>query len=141
MNFILFIHEESSRQGEDFRALMEERFQGVEKRVVQTMDGLREVLKKPFDYETDIFILFLDTAERLGRLERLLDLLMGKRLILILPNDRSPTLARAHRLCPRFITYMDDACQDLCEVLNNIVTKTEVHIPVEEANLCSRTWG
>lgn len=68
-----------------------------------------------------IAILMINNNQTLVKLTALSELLNDVKIILVLP-DRSPdTIAAAHRLYPRFISYMDGDLNDVFAVLGKMI--------------------
>ncbi len=126
MNLILFIHEESLKKGSALKKIIDQNFYGTELTTVHTFISLKTKLKKSFSpSENEILILFAESRNRLDELTDLIDLMEGKRIILILPDESRATLSIASRFSPRFLTYRNDTYDDLCDVLNNMINKNK----------------
>ncbi|WP_148214657.1 hypothetical protein [Desulforapulum autotrophicum] len=117
MNLILFVHQESSPIGANFKKRMEQNFKGLRIEILQTINTFKTRLKQISIYDKEIFILLADSQNRLKELSSLIDLLDGKRIILILPDDSDATTSAAHHFYPRYFTYVNDTYNDLCAVL------------------------
>jgi hypothetical protein len=83
-------------------------FNSLSYRLQQPMNGLK------------IAILLAGSGQDLTDFLSLQDLLSEVRIILILPDLQSATLAKAHNLCPRFLTYLDSSFEDLRAVLEKM---------------------
>jgi hypothetical protein len=88
------------------------------------------------------------TQHDLNRILQLQDLLDGLHLLLVLPDQETDTISRAHRLRPRFLTYADSDLAEITAVLlkiannkNRVQTgdvdagQTELN-PVSGGNVC-----
>ncbi len=117
MNLILFIHHDSKKKGETFKKVIEQRFSKMDIQIIQTFNAFKERLIQPSNYNTDIFVLFVESKMRLLKLTSLIDLMEDKRLILVLPDDSKSTVSIAHQFFPRYFTFANDIYVDLCEVL------------------------
>jgi hypothetical protein len=86
----------------------------------QHMDLLIERLRKP---RGDMSIAVLLSANRSDLLEILTikDLFDDIRTILILPDRDDETIARGHRLHPRFMTFVDSDFDDVAAVLRKML--------------------
>jgi hypothetical protein len=73
------------------------------------------------------FIIILLIADREDFLEiySIEPLLHGTRLILIVPDQEEETLKTAHRLRPRFLTYLENDFSELLRVLNKMAANFE----------------
>jgi len=123
MHFILFIHQDSSVKGEVFKNIMEQNFMETRIQTLKTFNMLKSELKQVSNDDKYIFILFTDSIKRLIKLTSLIDLMEGKRIILILPDDTKSAISSAHKFFPRYFTYINDTYDDLCDVLNKITHK------------------
>ena len=122
MNLILFIHEDSLEKGWALKHIIDQNFYGTELTVIHTFGSFKTRLKKSANpAEKEIIILFAESQSRLNKLTALIDLLEGKRIILILPDESKATLSIAVRFFPRFVTRMNDTYDDLCDVLNKMI--------------------
>lgn len=68
-----------------------------------------------------LIILRAEKKQHLRQFVALEELLIGHRIILILPDNDQETLARGHSLRPRFITYRDADFREIAFVLSNIL--------------------
>jgi len=68
-----------------------------------------------------LIILHAESKEHLQQFMAMRDLLIGYRIILILPDRDPSTLAQGHSLRPRFITYLDADFREMAAVLHNIL--------------------
>ncbi len=127
MNFVLFVHENSSEKGIDLKNSITQKIKVTDLQIFQTFNALKARLKVfPTYNKEEIFILLADSKHRLNELITLIDLLETKRLILILPDDSKATLSIAHKFFPRYFTFMDDAYDDLGEVLIQMIKKEKI---------------
>jgi hypothetical protein len=67
----------------------------------------------------------LETQRHLDRLLEVESLLKSIPLILILPNQKKNTIALAHRLLPRFLTFSDDDPGRVAAVLKKMIEKND----------------
>ncbi|NOX33455.1 MAG: hypothetical protein GXP56_06920 [Deltaproteobacteria bacterium] len=124
MKLILFIHQDSSKNGANLENIMDQNFNGIEFSVFNTFNAFKFRLKQAPDYyENEIFILLADSKKRLDDLISLIDLLNDKRLILILPDESKATISKVHQFFPRFFTRITDTYDDLCSVLNKMINQ------------------
>lgn len=117
MNLILFVHQDASHKGTIFKQRMEQNLKGLGIETFQTFNGFNARLKQVYNYDKEIYVLLADSKDRLKQLTSLLDLLEGKRILLILPDDSDLTTAAAHHFFPRYFTYVNDTYDDLCAVI------------------------
>ena len=98
--------------------------------VFQTIDLLIERLRKPRG-DMNIAVLLASNRADLLEILSIKDLFEDIRTILILPDRDDETIARAHKLRARFITFVDGDFKDvaavLCKMLGN-------HYPTDVAH-------
>ncbi len=71
--------------------------------------------------DTRITVLLAATVKHLQDIIRLRDYLLEMRLILVLPDGDHETIAQAHSLRPRFLTWMTNDFADVGVVLKRMV--------------------
>lgn len=109
--------------GKDLRKVMEERGFG-EAETHDTMEGLCVSLRQPRG-DMVFAVLLAESREELDKLLSIRHLLSDIRMILILPDRESDTIAKGHSLRPRFLTYSDANFTDIAVVLNRMSGKDE----------------
>ncbi|MCD4674788.1 MAG: hypothetical protein K8S18_02180 [Desulfobacula sp.] len=129
MNLVLFIHQDASKKGETLKNVIGEKFYGTKLTILHTFNAFKARLKLFSNYsDKEIFILFADSKNRLNELTSLIDLLEGKRLIIILPDESKATLSRASQFFPRFFTPVSETYNDLCDVLNKMMNQDKIKL-------------
>ena len=123
MNLILFVHQDAFQQGEALQKQIAEYFGENTILMVHTFNALKHILKQQEDCAQEVYALLADSPDRLQQLFRLIDLLAGRRIVLVLPDDAQSTISMAHRFYPRFFTYITTAYDDLCSVLYQMINK------------------
>ncbi len=123
MSLVLFVHEDASRQREALQKKMAEYFGEHIMQMVHTFNALKYILKQPGGCDQEVYVLLAESPRRLKELFRLIDLLDGRRIVLILPDDAKTTVSMAHRFYPRFFTYINNNYDDLCAVLYKMINK------------------
>jgi len=88
---------------------------------VHTFNALKHLLKQPGGSDQEIYVLLAESPGRLKELFCLFDLLDGRRIVLVLPDDAQTTINIAHRFYPRFFTYISTTYDDLCAVLYKMI--------------------
>ena len=88
--------------------------------VYRTFDLFAERLRHPVD-ERNIVLLLVPDRHELERIATLQLLLSNVRVILIAPSQDPETVATAHRLRPRFLTYVDSDYSDISAVLKRML--------------------
>lgn len=121
MNLILFVHQDASQRGEALQKQMTAYFGENTILMVHTFNALKHILKQPGGRAQEIYVLLAESPGRLQELFRLMDLLDGRRIVLVLPDDAETTVGMAHRFYPRFFTYITTVYDDLCAVLYKMI--------------------
>lgn len=91
--------------------------------LVHTFNALTYTLKQPGGFDQKVYVLLAESLRRLQELFCLIDLLDGRRIVLVLPDDAKTTVSIAHRFYPRFFTYINNNYDDLCAVLYKMTNK------------------
>ena len=91
--------------------------------VFRTIDSLAHKLREPRN-DHDIAILVPKSKQELQELIGMNDFLGELRIILVLPNKGEDTVAKAHSLRPRFLTYKDSDFLDVAAVLTKMLSHT-----------------
>jgi hypothetical protein len=129
MNIILFIHKDSLKKGDILKNIIDHKFHGTNLTTLQTFNEFKAKLKEGSGFiEKEIFILLADSKSRLTELTSLIDLLEGKRIILILPDEAKATLSCASQFFPRFFIPLSKTYDDLCSVLNKMINQEKINV-------------
>ncbi len=124
MKLILFIHKEASDKGADLEKTIYDSFDTIEIESYTSFAALEAGVKKAArSTEEEIFILLAESVSRLNELTRLIDLLEGKRVVLILPDESKATLTKAFGFFPRFFTTVNDDFHNLSRVLHKMISR------------------
>lgn len=123
MTLILFVHQDATQNGAKFKKHMEQNFKSFEIEIFQTFNTFKARLKLVSLYDKEIFVLLAESKDRLKELTLLIDLMEGKRIVLILPDDSDHTTSCAHHFYPRYFTYVNDTYDDLDAVLIKMTTQ------------------
>lgn len=84
------------------------------------LDDLFDRLRKP-RLNLKIGILSIGSETELDRLIIIRELLSDMRLVMVLPDKDPQTVAKAHALAPRFITFADAGFQPLVSVVSKMM--------------------
>jgi purine-binding chemotaxis protein CheW len=84
--------------------------------IYKTIPSLADRLRRTRQ-DVDLAVLSAASQEELQDIVSLEDLLRGIRLILVLPDGQPETIAKAHTLYPRFLSYVDGDFRDVAAVL------------------------
>lgn len=88
--------------------------------VYRTMPDFEKCLRRDLT-SGDLVVLHASLQEHLERFTSLRELLIGNRVILILPDRQRETVIMGHTLRPRFLTYNDSDYLDMASVLCHII--------------------
>jgi hypothetical protein len=80
-------------------------------------------LQDPKD-KPDVVVLHASSREELSELVCLSELLQDIRIVLILPDHDSSTVARGHKLRPRFISDRENDCAEITTILKRLLLQT-----------------
>ncbi len=126
MNIVLFAHKE---KGELLRNTIEKNGYGAKFHVFHNFNAFKSKLKKKFrNNNNEVLILFAESLNRLKQLISLVDLMEGKRIVLILPDESELTLAVAAQFFPRFFMSISDDYDNLCQVIGRMTDKNETSV-------------
>ena len=129
MNIILFIHKDSFQKGMLLKDAIENNYRDGNLQIYETFNSLKSRLKKSCgDSNNEILILFAESTQRLNHLISLVDLMEGRRIVLILPDESKQTLSMASRFFPKFFTTPGDNYDDLCDVIGKMTNKNKSRI-------------
>jgi hypothetical protein len=87
--------------------------------ILRTFRQLASRLRQPPD-DPEVMVLYLPTRRHLDEIMEIAPLLERLRLIAILPDPAPETIARGHRLRPRFLTTVDRRFEDVAAVLKKM---------------------
>jgi len=124
MNVILYI---PSSDGDDIRQRIEGLIPEKGLKIYRTLEGLSERLHRPIDPET-ILIIVACSQEKLSEIFPLRRVLEDVRTVVVAPDQDPKTVALAHQLRPRFLTYANSNLEDLSSVLQRMI-KSEASRP------------
>ena len=89
-------------------------------RVYRTLEGLSERLHRPVNPET-VLIIVTYSREKLSEISPLRHVLGDVRTVVVVPDQEPTTVALAHQLRPRFLTYANNGFDDLAAVLQKMI--------------------
>ncbi|RKX60288.1 MAG: hypothetical protein DRP28_01560 [Thermodesulfobacteriota bacterium] len=92
--------------------------------ICMTIESLSQRLRQP-TYDLSIAVLLAADSQDLTELLSIRDLIWDLRLILILPDRETGTIAKGHTLRPRFLTYLDSDFADVTAVLKKMLSNTD----------------
>ncbi len=112
MKVLLFQPEKANCAGDHLERIIGEIVPRGDFQVYHSTEDLFQRLRRPWE-QLEIAVLLAANKRELDEFISLRDLLEHLRLILVLYDDEKGTVAKGHRLRPRFLTYAD---KDLTEV-------------------------
>ena len=116
MNVILYVPNSDQN---DIRQRIEGLIPEKTLKVYRTLEGLLERLHRPIDPET-IMIIVASSREKLSEVSPLRRILGDVRSVVVVPDQEPATVALAHQLRPRFLTYASSDFDDLFAVLRKM---------------------
>jgi len=118
--------------GERIRFLVRNRFPQLDIVVLDSMQQISSLLCRPL-HRISVIILPIAAIQELDTFQKLHPMLDQIRVILILPDRDTKTLARAVQVKSSFITYIDSDINDIAAVLEKLAQKSHTII--------SDKWG
>jgi hypothetical protein len=116
---IIYYSAEDEPSGEQLQRVIEMNFPKRNVEVCRSLTMLSQQLEQPSP-ELLIVVLLAADREELSGLMRLQELLLDRRVILVLPDNEPDTASWGHRLRPRFITYRSSDYNDVSVVLGRM---------------------
>lgn len=124
MALILYSSQEDER-GEHLRKVIEEAFPPRELEICRTVDELSSRVHQSI-FDIKAMVLLTATKDELHGFLRLRDFLCDLRIIVILSDDEAETIAMAHALRPRFITWLDNDLYSIGLVLRTMTKDNNI---------------
>ena len=109
---------------------------GVNVKVCRDADGLRRRLL-PGRHSPLVVVILAVTKQDLLNVMPFRDLLLGFRVVVILPDSDDVTVAMGWGLWPRFVSYADGDFRDVTGVLEKIVGTAPLHIKGDKGRWAS----
>lgn len=120
MNLILF-----SPKNDEVGKRLQEVLSGsglkIQTIVCPTFTSLVQELGRPTTYDQRAAVLLAPTHRNFADILSIPDLLNDIHIILIIPDRGKQTIAAAHGLRPRFLSYTDSDFQDVAAVLEKMI--------------------
>ena len=121
MKTILFINNNANGVGERLLGAIDSQVSEVALDIYCRMGCLSDRLKQ-LGHGVTTAVLLATSKEELMRIYALKDLFDGIRKIIILPDGEQVTISLAHKLYPRFLSYIDSDFSDVAAVLKKMAT-------------------
>jgi hypothetical protein len=91
----------------------------------RTLSGLTRRLRRPGGLRTDLVVLCPASVDELEALKQIRPLLISThRIVLILPDHASETVAAGHAFYPRYIGFADGDLKDVVAVLERLLARS-----------------
>ena len=121
---IIYYSAVSEPSCERLRRVIEMNFPRNHVEACRTIEALSQRLGQPIP-ELLIVVLLTASREELSGIIMLRELLLDRRVILVLPDDEPETASQGHMLRPRFITYRSSDYSDVSVVLGRMIKSYE----------------
>lgn len=122
---VLFYSPGNGKRCEKLQREIEAVVAADELEIYRTKSALSKRLRKP-KYNLVAGVLHTPTKKAFSDICSLHDLLDGLRMILILPDRKRDTIAKAHQLRPRFVSYVDENPTFVISVLNKMLSNSHL---------------
>jgi len=128
---IIFIHQDSGDSGKLFKKAVDQVDKDVSFELYQDFTSFEAHLLRTgkFSKQT-LYILFVDSKARLNKLMTFINLLDGRRLLIVGPDKKPETTSKMLKLFPRFLTYLQSDYDDFCAVIKKMISREE-EVPSE----------
>ncbi len=90
------------------------------KKIFHSFKQFKEKIRRQ-RFDATIIILNITSNDEMSSAFSIKDYLMGRQLILILPDSNYETVSKGHQLCPRYVTYVNSDFSDVCAVVDKMV--------------------
>lgn len=117
---LLFYSVPGDEFGEKIREKFETELPSEKLEIFRSIEGLSVRLQNPTG-KPDVAILHASSREELLELVCLSELLRDIRIVLILPDRDPMTVARGHKLRPRFISDRENDCGEIMTILKRLL--------------------
>jgi len=121
MNLLIYVAP-SNGVWERLRSVIPTTASSMKLDICHSLDALSHRLRSP-SADFTAAILVASSYQELLDLVTFSDLLTDLRIIMILPDRNKNTIAKAHTLRPRFLTYLENGLNDVTAVLNKMLEK------------------
>jgi hypothetical protein len=117
---MIFYSSTGGKTEEKLQRVVESLLPGWQGTVSRTMNDLSERLLKPKN-ALAIALLVITNKEDLMELLSMSHLFRNTRIIIVAPDRNKDTIALAHQMRPRLLTYTDSDFAEVFGVLNNLI--------------------
>lgn len=105
--------------------IIQEVLPGEDTKICRDIDVLSNALRQPRNSEA-IAILHASSNTELPEILSLRELLWDTKIILVLPDSSTDTVAKGHSLGPRFLSYHDGNFHDIAAVLKRMIRNLDI---------------
>jgi hypothetical protein len=121
---VLFYAQSGDQAGDRLKQTLDET---LPPDIVETQRSLTGMVQRLRNNRADLEVVIMMPANRLelSGIFKILDELGDVRLVLVLPDEEDETIAMAHRLRPRFVTYTNGDYSELRQVLQKMLKKDQ----------------
>ncbi len=117
---LLFFATKANRAAKQLRMMLEELVPEDRLVTYNTVSSLSHRLRQPRN-NLNIAVFAATSGDELMDILSLGDLLSDIRIILVLPDNKSDTITKAHTIGPRFLTYLDSNFEEIKSVLSKML--------------------
>ncbi|MBM4348459.1 MAG: hypothetical protein FJ106_00985 [Deltaproteobacteria bacterium] len=108
---------------DQLKELVEGRIPEENLEVYRSLESLSQRFRQPFD-DLGVAVLMTGNYEELKNISSIRDLLRDLQIILVIPDQKEETVALAHQLRPRLLTYIDGDLSMITNVLGKMLNTT-----------------
>jgi hypothetical protein len=122
---ILLVEPNSGPRGRLFLQQVQQRLSGTRIQVCRSVDDCITCIRmiKPF-MDSPIVVLWIAGRQSFDELYRKKHLFENRKVVMVLPEDNTDEFtAMTHQFFPRYVAFMDDRYDDLCDVLNKMMVQ------------------
>jgi hypothetical protein len=122
---ILFVDPDSGPRGRFFLQRVQQQLSGNRVQVFQSVENCVAAVRRiRTGMNPPIVVLFVAGKKSLDQLYMKKQLFEDKKIVMVLPEEKTDAFTdRVHRFFPRYVAFMDDRYDDLCEVLNKMMVQ------------------
>ncbi len=116
---VLLYAQADGRPGDSLQELIKSALPEEKIEILRSIEGLSCRLREPLDHRV-VVILLLNSREELSNILSIHHLLQEMDILLVAPDSHPETVAMAHQLRPRFLTYINNDFEELIAVLQKM---------------------
>ncbi|MEJ2067516.1 MAG: hypothetical protein P8Y09_06160 [Deltaproteobacteria bacterium] len=120
---MIFYSPAEGKAEERLGAMIEKLIPGVMTKTCRSIDALSNRLLQPHHNDLTIAVLLAADKADLFNLSSISEQFHDARIIVVAPDQDKDTVALAHRLRPRLLTYTDSDFAEVFAVLNNMMSE------------------